>query len=427
MFKIALQLVYLLFSAGTVSPSAPKENTQETLATSPASHQQLTDPHEEFPLILENSRKINIKRIRNHTSATLAVVYPGARLRVTKRGRSQSCPHGWLGRQGGGFICSEHLKPAPDKFPGPSPDDDPHLLAGMDAYEVVGRQGPKLFRSLKDLERRRAFITLQKTSTLIVKGKITHQNRSYFQTRSGWYVEDQGLEKLPPPIESLGIDIPRETVPPLGIVVAEGTETFREPNGTEPQGILARWSVIEMPASDGKEVGNPTMDGWVSTGPQTFIRDDKIALYRKAPRPTQLGKNERWLAVDLGEQLVHAYEGTRLVRLMPCSTGKRGNTAPGNYSIQWKRRAQTMRLRQGQIRVEDVQWVMYYNRKQGIAIHSAYWHHNFGTPVSHGCVNLPPLDARWVFEWTLPEILPEDSERFPAPGSPASRVVVFKN
>jgi lipoprotein-anchoring transpeptidase ErfK/SrfK len=83
-------------------------------------------------------------------------------------------------------------------------------------------------------------------------------------------------------------------------------------------------------------------------------------------------------------------------------------------------------MKNGRLRIEDVQWVMYYNRKDGIAIHSAYWHDDFGKPVSHGCVNLTIPDARWLFEWSAPWVLPEDSERFPAPGQPGSTVVVFK-
>ena len=132
-----------------------------------------------------------------------------------------------------------------------------------------------------------------------------------------------------------------------------------------------------------------------------------------------------WLSVDLKEQLFYAYKGEQLVRVVPCSTGKRGNTAPGRFRLQWKVRKQTMRLRQGEFRVENVDWVMYYDRDHGIAIHTAYWHQNFGQPVSHGCINLPHEDARWVYEWSHPLVLPEDSETFPVPGEPGSRVVVF--
>lgn len=43
----------------------------------------------------------------------------------------------------------------------------------------------------------------------------------------------------------------------------------------------------------------------------------------------------------------------------------------------------------------------------GVAIHSTYWHNNFGEPMSRGCVNARPEDAKWVFRWTQP-IVPYD-------------------
>jgi hypothetical protein len=52
--------------------------------------------------------------------------------------------------------------------------------------------------------------------------------------------------------------------------------------------------------------------------------------------------------------------------------------------------------------LRDVPWVMYF--KGGYALHGAYWHDDFGRPRSHGCVNLAPIDARYVFEWSLPDV-----------------------
>ena len=52
--------------------------------------------------------------------------------------------------------------------------------------------------------------------------------------------------------------------------------------------------------------------------------------------------------------------------------------------------------------LQDVPYVQYF--QGGYALHAAFWHEKFGTPVSHGCVNLSPKDAAWVFEWTLPEV-----------------------
>ncbi len=40
----------------------------------------------------------------------------------------------------------------------------------------------------------------------------------------------------------------------------------------------------------------------------------------------------------------------------------------------------------------------------GVAIHSTFWHNNFGVPMSHGCVNAKPEDAKWIFRWVNPEV-----------------------
>src|SRR5690606_41101058 len=52
--------------------------------------------------------------------------------------------------------------------------------------------------------------------------------------------------------------------------------------------------------------------------------------------------------------------------------------------------------------VEEVPWALFYFR--GYAIHGAYWHNNFGRVRSHGCTNLAPLDARWLYEWSSHQV-----------------------
>jgi lipoprotein-anchoring transpeptidase ErfK/SrfK len=41
---------------------------------------------------------------------------------------------------------------------------------------------------------------------------------------------------------------------------------------------------------------------------------------------------------------------------------------------------------------------------EGVAVHSTFWHNDFGTPRSHGCVNALPEDAKWIFRWTTPKV-----------------------
>jgi hypothetical protein len=55
-------------------------------------------------------------------------------------------------------------------------------------------------------------------------------------------------------------------------------------------------------------------------------------------------------------------------------------------------------------RVDDVPWIQYFH--EGYAVHGTYWHNGFGQPRSHGCINLAPRDARWVFDWAPPRLRP---------------------
>jgi len=54
--------------------------------------------------------------------------------------------------------------------------------------------------------------------------------------------------------------------------------------------------------------------------------------------------------------------------------------------------------------IEDVPWVQFFDK--AIALHGAFWHRDFGHVHSHGCVNLAPIDARWLFAFTAPHLPP---------------------
>lgn len=354
--------------------------------------------------------------------ATLeARVHTDTVLRLRLAGRSKSCASGWFEREGGGYICGMHLEPTAEAGPRLSPLDDVSTSAGLTAIAVTDGR-PRLYARLKDVERGKPYTPLRKGSVLVVRGKISVAGAEYYETRQGSYVAATGTEVLAPPLGAIGIAVPAGGSAPLGVAIDTDTPVFAaaEERG-EPIRRLARYAPI--PGAEGRVL--VVEDGWVALPDGGFVRDASLARVREAPRPRKIAPDERWIAVDLAEQLVLAHEGERLVRVVPCSTGVKGNTPRGRFRIEIKRRLQTMTLRFGQIRVEDVPWVMYYEPDDGLAIHSAYWHYGFGRPMSHGCVNLTPADAHWLFEWSVPRSLPEDSERYPVPRDSGTRVIVF--
>ena len=106
---------------------------------------------------------------------------------------------------------------------------------------------------------------------------------------------------------------------------------------------------------------------------------------------------QRWIEIDLSTQRLTAWQGNQPIHHVIISTGKKATpTIPGIFTIQSKRPID--RMRGAGYDVPNVPYAMYYHR--GYAIHGAYWHNRFGTPVSHGCVNLAVDQAEWLFNWT---------------------------
>ncbi|NLG74389.1 MAG: L,D-transpeptidase, partial [Chloroflexi bacterium] len=113
-------------------------------------------------------------------------------------------------------------------------------------------------------------------------------------------------------------------------------------------------------------------------------------------RPPGVGPDERWIDVNLSEQRTYAYEGDQLVNSFVVSTGLWNTpTVTGQYRIYVKYRYADM-AGPGYY-LPDVPYVMYFYK--GYGLHGTYWHNNFGTPMSHGCVNLKTEEAGWLYEW----------------------------
>ncbi|WP_414567202.1 L,D-transpeptidase [Nostoc sp. CCY 9925] len=106
--------------------------------------------------------------------------------------------------------------------------------------------------------------------------------------------------------------------------------------------------------------------------------------------------DKRWIQINLSKQRLIAWEGDRVVYGSAISSGKKSTpTLVGTFNIQSKFKSTRMRGRDYD--VPNVPHAMFYQGNYGI--HGAYWHKRFGTPVSHGCVNLAPKHAKWLFGW----------------------------
>ncbi|HEY71551.1 MAG TPA: L,D-transpeptidase [Anaerolineae bacterium] len=105
----------------------------------------------------------------------------------------------------------------------------------------------------------------------------------------------------------------------------------------------------------------------------------------------------RWIDVDLSAQRVVAYQGSTPIRTFVVSTGTRYHpTLTGQFHVYIKLISTPMRG--PGYYLPNVPYTMYYY--QGYALHGTYWHNNFGTPMSHGCINLRTPDAEWLYNFT---------------------------
>jgi lipoprotein-anchoring transpeptidase ErfK/SrfK len=151
-------------------------------------------------------------------------------------------------------------------------------------------------------------------------------------------------------------------------------------------------------------------------GPRLFQPVDEARLAYRPNSP-----DEKWIEVDVTKQRVTAWEGNTPVMAFISSTGLPNTpTVLGKFNIYWKLES-TLMVGPGYY-LPQVPHTMYFYA--GYSLHGAYWHNNFGQPMSHGCVNLSLDDARELFEWADPVIPPGQTEVVASANNPGSLVVV---
>jgi lipoprotein-anchoring transpeptidase ErfK/SrfK len=104
----------------------------------------------------------------------------------------------------------------------------------------------------------------------------------------------------------------------------------------------------------------------------------------------------KWIEVRLSSQRLIAWQNGRVMMSTAISSGRRATpTVRGTFRI--LRKYRRVRMRGPGYNLPNVPYAMFFYR--GYAMHGTYWHHNFGVPMSHGCVNLPTSKAAWLYSW----------------------------
>lgn len=165
--------------------------------------------------------------------------------------------------------------------------------------------------------------------------------------------------------------------------------------------------------------------------PQTLNR-----LLAQKPTTTKvLGETSgaKRIEVDLTNQRLYAYEGDQMIYNFLVSTGKWGKTPTGVFDIWIKLRSTKMSGGKKELGtyyyLPNVPYTMYfYNadtpKWRGFGVHGAYWHNNFGHPMSHGCINMKIEEAGLLFEWAKPETGGKGTT-YASEDNPGTQIVIY--
>lgn len=171
------------------------------------------------------------------------------------------------------------------------------------------------------------------------------------------------------------------------------------------------------------DIADPNL---IYPGQVLIIKGDEVGVEPIAPIPDILKGKE--IVVVIHTQRTYAFEDGALLKTFIVSTGVAAHpTKIGKFRIMIKLDFDDMTDRSTYY-LPKVPWVMYFGNDdvswhEGYSLHGTYWHHNFGVPMSHGCVNLSIPDAEWIYNWSDPT--PMGSETVSTEAKPGTVVWII--
>ncbi|MBC8067439.1 MAG: L,D-transpeptidase family protein, partial [Deltaproteobacteria bacterium] len=305
-------------------------------------------------------------------------------------------------------------KPSEPKDPGdlsalPSVDDPPPDAVVRDE-EVSQAAAPKPEPKKETIPLARLPLKpekswLERGFYISVGEKLSEEGRTWWRTARGGFVDIAHAYKYGAK-DFEGIPLAAEASFPFGFVMAETTKLLElTPDGKlKAVGTLEKKTFVDL--AEETEVGGKA---YMTTEDGHLVKKADLRMADPQPMPKGLQAWERWVDVSLEKQMLVAYEGERPVFVSLVSTGKKGTaedpfeTPTGRWRIRSKHVSTTMdgnTASDGNYSIQDVPWTMFF--EGSYALHGAFWHQGFGRVRSHGCVNLGPSAARWLFNWTTP-------------------------
>ena len=229
----------------------------------------------------------------------------------------------------------------------------------------------------------------------IEKGKL-------FELRNGGWVQVASRVSVPRSFMG-GLVFQRTPERSFGWIVPlnDSVETRRSPGFKNKEFTghkLLKYDVVQIYAV--KQVEDTE---WLMVGPDEWIEGTAVGRVIINTTPPKGVTGGRWIEVNLYEQTLSVYDQNSLVFATLIASGLPPFwTRPGVFQV-YKRLESTLMSgtfeadRSDFYYLEDVPWTLYYDEAR--ALHGAYWRTAFGFPQSHGCVNLSPGDAHWLYDW----------------------------
>jgi hypothetical protein len=346
------------------------------------------------------------------------MVRQGQRVPAKLKVAGEGCARGnWYETPSEAYLCNSHgftITRDPTKVEGPRP---PRLEQALPYTYLKATEKPTLRfeRVPTEKQQQAAAEALDSKSELpevvdaalegayfaALDRTVQGQSGRFYRTIAGHYVRADDMERVTAS-SMRGELVTGKLKLPLAFVLSDRTPVHcLKAKKLRPCGVAAkhaRFHVVRELERDGRR--------YVQGPGSIIVARDAVRVASRCKRPSGVAKDEKWIHFDLAQQALVAYEGDRPVFATLFSSGKEGHDTPaGLYRIYLKQISARMSgddPKDGPYDIGEVPWVMYY--KDSYAVHGAYWHDVFGQVRSHGCTNLAPADARWVFFWSEPTV-----------------------
>ena len=261
-----------------------------------------------------------------------------------------------------------------------------------------------------------------------ISDDLNDYNRVWYQVGTEGYAYSGTLQPVRTDLNLPTLDIPTEGR--LGEVSVPFTDAHLQADANAAVAYRMYYETVHrimsatVNSADGKIWYQVLDDKWnklyyASGEHLRLLTDDELA-----PLSPDVPDAQKKIQVQLDAQLVFAYENGQPVFVTRAATGKAFRygvyTTPTGLFMTYHKRP-TRHMANGDLTADGydlpgVPWVMYFT-ESGLSIHGTFWHNDFGHPRSHGCVNLSPSAAKWLFRWSEPVVKPDQQFAYRTKGT----------